>query len=232
MILIALYLSVNLAYHGSLTMEEIARLSKSKDAQSVAVIAAERLLGTWAAWTAGIVIMVSTFGALNSNMLVTPRVSFAMGRDRTFFPQLGYVHANYHTPAVAIFVQAAMACLLVATSGVLVETVAGFEHKNIFDMLTDFVIFGASIFYVAGVVSLLVLRRTRSDLPRPYRTTLYPWVPLAFLLAYAWFLWQVFWNKRFEAIAGLGLIAAGLPFYAGLRWWFKAAAEAEPTAAD
>src|SRR5690606_10038684 len=115
-ILIALYLLANLAYHAILPMDQMA--AAGKHASEVAV---KQLLGAGGAMLIGSVIMCSTLGSINSNLLISPRVPFAMGRDGIFFEQLGWVHSNYRTPAAAILVQSCMAALLVLASGALVK---------------------------------------------------------------------------------------------------------------
>jgi APA family basic amino acid/polyamine antiporter len=136
-----------------------------------------------------------------------------MGRDGVFFRPLGEVHARFRTPAIAIVVEASMAVALVWASAVLVTRLPALRDRSLFAMLTDFVIFASSLFYVLGVLAVLVLRRTHPDWSRPYRTWGYPVVPVLFLAAYAWFLGQVYVAKPFEARAGLVLIAAGVPVY-------------------
>ena len=125
----------------------------------------------------------------------------------------------YRTPAVAIVVQALMSAGLVLVSGILVAVVDGFQQKSVFDMLTNFVIFSASIFYMLSVLAVILLRRRHPDWERPYRTWGYPLVPVAYLVFYCWFLWQVFWGQPFESVSGLALIALGLPVYFGWRKW-------------
>jgi APA family basic amino acid/polyamine antiporter len=93
------------------------------------------------------------------------------------------------------------------------------QQSSIFALLTNFVIFSASIFYALAVLAVLVLRRKHPEWPRPYRTWGYPLVPLAFVAGYCWFLWRVYLDKPFEAQAGLLLIALGLPVYAAWRAW-------------
>jgi APA family basic amino acid/polyamine antiporter len=146
-------------------------------------------------------------------MLLGPRVSFAMGRDKVFFRSLGWVHAAYRTPAFAIFVQAAMAVALVIGSLVLVQTFQW--QRSVFDVLTDYVVFASSIFYVLSVIAVIILRRTRPDLPRPYRTLGYPVVPVVYTLFYCWFLFEVYRYNPGQANIGLGLIALGIPVYFG-----------------
>lgn len=220
-ILIALYVSVNIAYHGVLTMEEMKGAGEAAAQTTVS-----RLLlpigSEWAHFGVAVitgVIMCSTFGAINSNMLNGPRVSFAMGRDDVFLRQLGRVHVNYRTPAIAIAVQAVMSGVLVVAAGILVEFVPGFGDRNVFAMLTDYVVFSASIFYMLAVLAVIVLRVKRPQWERSYRTLGYPLVPLIYLAFYTWFLYQVYLGNPRESQIGLILIAAGVPFYLGWKYW-------------
>lgn len=224
-IIISLYLSANLAYYGVLSMTELA-----KAGQDGAFAAAVRLLGSGGGAALTAVIMCSTLGAINSNLLFSPRVAYAMGRDRVFFAALGRVHANYRTPSVAIVVQGLMSMALVVAAGLLklaltdvdrdtiddsrlARMVATIQDDSIFTLLTNFVIFAASIFYVLCVAAVIVLRWRQPDAPRPYRTFGYPYTPLAFLVVYGWFLWAIYVERPFEAQVGLLLIALGLPVF-------------------
>ena len=63
--------------------------------------------------------------------------------------------------------------------------------------------------------SLFVLRRKQPDLPRPYRTLGYPWVPAAFVVVAAVFILNIAFNSPMETGLGLLFLAAGLPLY-----WF------------
>ncbi len=213
-ILTVLYVSANVAYHSVLPMSEMAA---SRDHAAEELF--RTLLGPVGSATMSVVIMLSSLGTINAVMLVTPRVTFAMGRDGAFFHALGRVHERHRTPAVAIVVLAVMGSALVLTSGVLVDFVPAFRGKSIFTILTDFVIFAASLFYVLGVLAVIVLRFRLPDWPRSYRTLGYPFVPLAFLGAYAWFLSRVYLDKPFEANAGLILIGLGVPVFFGWKRW-------------
>ena len=50
-----------------------------------------------------------------------------------------------------------------------------------FDDLYNFVIFGSWILYLMTAFSVIVLRRKRPDLQRPYRVLGYPFVPVLFV---------------------------------------------------
>ena len=85
------------------------------------------------------------------------------------------------------------------------------------DVLTNYCIFGGSIFYFSAVLAVFVLRSRRPDAARPYRTWGYPVVPAVFLLFYLFFLVNLFWSRPHGVGRGLGFIAAGLVVYALFR---------------
>ncbi len=224
-ILVLLYVGANVAYHGVLSMSEM-KASGNHAAEEML----RRLLGRVGMASMSTVIMCSTFGALNSNLLYAPRVSFAMGRDGVFFRGLGRVHATYRTPAVAILALAAMAMGLIAVvalgkhlvRGLAVDDlrgefagriVASLQGDTVFDLLTNCVVFSASIFYMLSVLAVVVLRYRRPGLRRRYRTWGYPLTPLVFVAVYVWFLVQVYASHPLESRAGVLFIALGAPIY-------------------
>ena len=209
-LLILLYLSANIAYHAVVPMAEMA---VPKNQEHVAELMVNRLLGDWGGKLMSIGVMVSTLGAINSNLLLGPRVPFAMGRDKVFFPILGEVHARFRTPAVAILVQGGLGVAMVLASAVLVGYVDYFKHKSIFSILTDCIIFVSSIFYALSVGAVMVLRRKQPDRERPYRTLGYPFVPILYIIVYGWFLVYVYLGNPAESLIGLGIIALGIPVF-------------------
>src|SRR5207248_2768412 len=115
----ALYLGANLAYHAVMTSEEMATLPEGT---SVVSEFGRRLLGPWGGAAAAAALMVSVFGALNGNVLVGPRLLFAMGEDRLAPAALSRVNPRYHTPILAIVVVAGWSSLLVLLVAVAKET--------------------------------------------------------------------------------------------------------------
>ncbi len=230
-ILIALYVSANVAYHGVLSMQEMK--AAGPDAAEHML---DRLLGRWGVLAISAVIMCSTFGAINVNLLNAPRIIFAMGRDRLLFRGLGKVHADYRTPVTAIVVMALMSTSLIvavmiakhlaqhATPDALQSEIArrivgSLQDDSIFDLLTNFVIFSASIFYALTVLAVLVLRFRQPQMNRPYRTWGYPLTPVFFLGVYTWFLVQVYSSRELESRVGLLLIGMGIPVFFIGQWW-------------
>lgn len=215
-LLIVLYVAANVTYHGVLSMPEVAA-SKNQ----TAVVMLGKLLGSTGISLMAVVIMISTFGAINSEILITPRVSFAMGRDGVFFEWLGRVHATHRTPSIAILMQAVLASILVVGTGILVEMDTRFQQRSVFELLTNLVVFASSIFYLLGVLAVPVLRWTRPEWSRPYRTFGYPLTPILYAVSYVWFLYQVYLSQPLEARLSLVLIAIGVPVYFGYTVWRK-----------
>src|SRR5206468_123433 len=98
-VVILLYLSANFAYHQTMTSAEMSALS---DDTSVLAECGRRWLGPVGGAVAAAVLMASVFGALNGNIMVGPRLLFAMGEDRLAPAVLQRVHPKFGTPALAI----------------------------------------------------------------------------------------------------------------------------------
>ncbi len=228
--LIALYCGANLAYH--LVLPHAAITSKTNNELSNTPLATEfceALLGPVGVVLASAIVMTSVFGALNGNLLVGPRLLYAMGRDRLAPSSFAQVHAQYRTPAVAIVAMAAWSALLVLCVGALTQyrvpvLSLGFAEldlnvpagKSPFDIMTDFVIFGSVTFETLAVATIFVFRRRLPRAERPYRCWGYPVVPALYVLIMLAVLFNMFAaeEQRSEAVIGAAFIATGAAVYA------------------
>ncbi len=112
-IVIFLYVGVNVAYYSIVPGVEMRTLGNT----TVATEFCMRLLGPVGGAIASAAVMCSVFGALNGNLLIAPRLLYAMGEDGLAPAALRQVHPRYHTPARAIWVMATWAALLVVAVG-------------------------------------------------------------------------------------------------------------------
>jgi APA family basic amino acid/polyamine antiporter len=144
-------------------------------------------------------IIISTFGCANGLTLAGARVYYAMAKDRLFFRSVAKVNPRYHTPAVSLMIQAVWACLL---------TLSG-----TYNQLLDYVIFAVVLFYILTILGLFRLRRTRPDAPRPYRAWGYPIVPGMYILFATFVEWALVTHKPLRSIAGLCIVALGIPVF-------------------
>ena len=79
--------------------------------------AAGILLGPWGAAMLGVAVVLSTFGYLCGMILAIPRALFAFARDGLVPSALAAVHPRFHTPWIAIIVQAVICLALALSSG-------------------------------------------------------------------------------------------------------------------
>jgi basic amino acid/polyamine antiporter, APA family len=68
-----------------------------------------------------------------------------------------------------------------------------------------------TVFSTLAVGAVLVLRRNEPDLPRPYRTPLYPFVPVFFIVMSMVIIWNAVSERPLEAGLGLATVLAGTP---------------------
>ena len=191
----------NLAYFYVLPFGEVASANSTlhRDALPVAAKAAATFLGDRGPALLSIIFMISAAGALNGVILSMARVPFAMARDGMLTRGLGELSAGAHVPVASVLMITIWSAIL-AVSGT-------------YDQLTDLTIFGEWIFYGLTAAAVIVLRKKMPDTPRPYRTLLYPVTPLVFLACAAALVFNTLQTGPVESIAGLALIAAGLPVY-------------------
>ena len=139
-------------------------------------------------------------GAANQNILCSPRVYFAMARDGLFFKRIADVHPKYLTPYVSIVAISVWSIILSLFFGT-------------FEQLFTYVVFGQWIFFGLTVAAVMILRKKRPDMPRPYRTWGYPFTPIFFILAALFISLNSLINEFRNAVAGLAIILLGVPVY-------------------
>lgn len=193
----AIYLSVNVAYFFALPLSEIRGVTR------IAEKAATAMLGPAGATFVAATVVVSTFGCNAAAVLAGSRLLYAIASDGLFFSSAAVVHPEYRTPHVAIIAITAWSAML---------TLSG-----TYDQLFTYVMFASVLFSVAGGLAVFRLRRTRPNHPRPYRTFGYPVVPALFVAGSMLFVWNTLVERPVESIAGLGLLALGLPVY----WYWR-----------
>ncbi len=191
--LTVIYLAVNLAYVYTLSVEEMSGVTR------IAEKAATVLIGPTGAALVAASVVISTFGCNVAAVITCSRTCFAMATDRRFFPITARVHPVYRTPHVALIVTSAWSAFLTLTGG--------------YETLFTYVTFASVLFGALGGAAIFVLRARRPDVARPYRTWGYPIVPALYVLGSLALVWNTLIERPGASIAGLGLVALGLPFY-------------------
>jgi APA family basic amino acid/polyamine antiporter len=164
---------------------------------------AEHLFGFTVGNLIALFTIVSIAASVSAMVLAGPRVYFAMARDGLFAAPAARVHPRFRAPVSAILMQAAWSSILVL-SGSLSE-------------LVSYTGFAVILFSGIAVAALFVLRRREPGVHRPFRAWGYPLVPALFVVASALIVLNEIWRNPKPSLAGVAIIAAGIPVYWVLR---------------
>jgi APA family basic amino acid/polyamine antiporter len=98
-------------------------------------------------------------------MMAQPRIFFAMGKDGLLPAWAAKIHPRFQTPHITTLI-----------TGGIVMLASGFTAINV---LGELVSIGTLFAFVIVSIGVIVLRRTRPDLPRPFKTPFVPALPIA-----------------------------------------------------
>lgn len=137
----------------------------------------------WLAPLVGIGAMIGMFSVLIVILMAQSRILFAMARDGLLPAPLAQLHSRWNTPVAGTIVTAGIAAVLAVCVPI--------------SVLGQMVSIGVLTAFIAVALVVLVWRRSRPHVERPFRT---PWVPVV----------------PIGAILVCGYMAAGLP---ETTWW-------------
>ena len=192
LIVTMLYLALNFVFL------YVAPMDAMEGQVEVGAIVAESAFGAAGGRFAGLVFALLLISTVSAMTMAGPRVIQVIGED---FPALGvFARTNRHgIPALAIYTQTAIALVFILTST--------------FESVLVFAGFTMALNSFVTVFGVFVLRRRQPDLPRPYRTFLFPLPPLIYLTVTGWTLSFTLLNRPVEALFSLAIIGSGLLFY-------------------
>lgn len=189
-----LYLLVNFVYLNALDRDSIAFAANDR----VAVAAAEKMFGNAGTIIIAVLVMISTFGCVNGIVLAGARVFQTMAKDGLFLKSAVENNKN-GVPEKSLWMQGIWASLL-CLSG---------QYGDLLDMISFVIV----LFYMITVFGVIYLRIKKPGLERGYKTLLYPFTPILYLLIGTGFCILLFIYKPQYTWPGLGLILIGLPVY-------------------
>ncbi len=189
-----LYMLMNAAVQYVLPAAAIAASPRPASAATAAV------LGSLGAGIVSAGMALSMLVAMNGTVMSGARVPYAMARDRYFFSALAEVNPRFHTPSVALFVQAVLTIILLLLGG---------SFRQLFSLA----IFSEWLFYMIAGSTVFVFRQRDPDAPRPYRVWGYPLVPILFVSVAAVLLVYTFRDNWPNSGYGTLVILAGIPVF-------------------
>ena len=188
-----IYFGINLSIIGVVPWREFVPADRHPGSSFIVSIFMEKIYGSGIATVFTLMILWTAFGSVFALLLGYSRIPYAAARDGYFFKAFARLHPTKGFPYVSLLVLGAIsivACLL--SLGIVIDALIATR------ILVQF------IGQVAGV---MLLRRTRPDMPRPYRIWLYP-VP-TFVALFGWLFIFVTTDVRVIAF-GVGILALGV----------------------
>lgn len=169
----------------------------------VGIKAGQVLFGDLGGPILAVIMMASIFGTVGANVLVGPRIAYAMAKDGLFFRAAGRLNSE-QTPYLAVIGQAVVATLLVV----------GFRanDRSLGEVL-NYTTFAIVIATIADTTALYVLRIREPQRERPYRAKGYPVVPLLYILANLAIAISMVAGKPVECLTSVAVLLAGAPLY-------------------
>ena len=197
------YILVNVAF---IYLLGIKNMSSS---EFIATDASIKIFGGAGAIIITLIIVLSTLGTVNSNVLSTARVTLALGTNNRIFSGANKIHPRFRTPYTAINYNLVWSILLILSGS--------------FDMLTDMLIFITWFFYGMSALGVIILRYRLPEVVRTYKVWLYPLPNIIFILFSFSYLVITLYNdisnymngqsEIIQSVFGLSICILGLPLY-------------------
>jgi basic amino acid/polyamine antiporter, APA family len=198
----AIYIVMNLSVLGVVPWREMTGHAGEHSNYIVSVFM-ERIYGNWAGRAIAALIIWTAFASVFSLLLGYSRVPYAAALDGNYFRIFARVHPEKRFPTVSLLALGAVAIL--------------FCLLRLADVIAALVVIRILLQFIVQAVGVLVLRRRRPDMPRPFRMWLYP---LPALMAIVGFTYILFARKNFqrEIKYAFVILIAGLLVYFVRSW--------------
>ena len=164
--------------------------------ETFAAQAGEALFGKIGGIVFASIVIISVTGTLVAYLMVSPRVYYAMAKDNLFFKSFGEPHPRFGTPHRATIIQVFLASILI---------LAG----NFTEILSYF--FFVVVLFIALVVAGLF--KVHGKEFGGYKTPLYPFTPVFFLLITVVVLLMIAMQNPKQSLLGSAVVLSGIPVY-------------------
>jgi amino acid transporter len=190
-LIVLMFVGLHLAMLGTVSWRD-----ESLKDESLPAVFMRTAHGAWAAQLVTVLLIWSTFGSAFAGLLGYARIPYGAALAGHFFRPVAAVHPHHRIPHISLLL------------------VGGFTLMwSFFDLgnvITALIVTRILEQFVAQIVGLMILRRTRPEMPRPFRVWLYP-LPCG--LALAGWLYVYVSAGLFFIVVGLATLAGGLVAY-------------------
>ncbi len=202
LVVAAIYIVMNIAVLGVIPWREMIQHSGEQNNYIISIFM-QRIYGSWAGRAVTALIMWTAFASVFSLLLGYSRVPYAAALDGNYFRAFARVDPERRFPTVSLLALGGVAML--------------FCFLRLADVIAALVVIRILLQFIVQAIGVMVLRKRRPDMPRPFRMWLYP---LPALMAIAGFTFILVARKNFlrEIRYAVVILVVGLAIYL-LRSW-------------
>jgi len=194
-----IYIGINFSIIGVVPWREFVPAADHPESNFIVSIFMEKIYGGAVATVFTLLVLWTAFGSVFALLLGYSRIPYAAAESGYFFQIFGRLHPTKDFPYVSLIVL-----------GILSIIAGFFSLGTVIDAL---IVTRILVQFMGQIIGLIMLRKNRPDMPRPYRMWLYP-IP-AFVALLGWIF--VFATTEIRVIFfGVGVLALG--FLAFLLW--------------
>ncbi|MGB3160854.1 APC family permease [Carnobacterium sp.] len=194
-IVMAVYLMINVAYLFVLDSSQLA------GTETPAALVASKLFAGLGGKLVTIGILISVFGGMNGYAISGIRIPYVLATQK-MLPFSGWfskVSKRTNVPINGGLVMLSISVIMILTGQ--------------FNQLTDLIIFVIWVFITLTFIAVLILRKTKPDIERPYRVPLYPVIPLIAIFGGVYIIFNTVIVQPENALLGTLLTLSGIPVY-------------------
>ncbi|WEV44030.1 amino acid permease [Lactobacillus sp. ESL0684] len=175
--------------------------SKIVGNQGTALLAAQKLFGSFGGLMISLGILVSIFGAINGHLMAGSRMPYTLGKQKKLPQAAFFAKLNPKTlvPTNSMLFECAIAVIMI--------------FSGTFDSLTDMLVYVSWIFSLLLFIGVFILRKREPDLLRPYKIPLYPLPPILAIIGAIFIIINTTLTQPKLALTGILLTLTGWPVY-------------------
>jgi len=173
----------------------------SQGKYTIGALTAQNLLGNNLGNVFNISIIVILLSSVSVQIMIGPRVTYAMAKDRVIFSSLGRVSGRFMTPDLAIIIQVFISIFYVFI---------GFDA--ILKMLI-YMGFALNVFPLLAVIGMVYKRIREPEVERPFRVPFFPVVPVLYIVLSLMIMTATLITRTVPSLFALGMVAMGAVVY-------------------
>lgn len=194
-IVMAVYLMINVAYLFVLDSSQLA------GTDTPAALVASKLFAGLGGKLVTIGILISVFGGMNGYAISGIRIPYVLATQKMlpFSNWFSKVNKRTNVPINGGLLILGISIIMVLTGQ--------------FNQLTDLIIFVIWVFITLTFIAVIILRKKKPDIDRPYRVPLYPFIPLIAIFGGFYIIFNTIIVQPQNALLGTLLTLSGIPIY-------------------